>query len=250
MAWYDSYFEEIYYLLEEPNESEIATQVDFIRSFLEPESDILELGCGSGKLSLALARLNHRVTGLEYIETLVKDANRASKEAGLNTEFVKGDMRSLPYDEKFHCVISFSHSLGYFYDHENFKVVAEAYKALKPGGRFLLDLASWDSIVHEFERLRKWWMKKKNTFIMFRRDLDPLTGRVDSHIHLAGEKIYPSEYSSSVRYYTFPEMERMLQDAGFRILEVYGSYEKTPFTLTSPRMIIISGKPSRGNGLL
>lgn len=247
MAWYDEYFKENYFLLEEPSDLDTIVHINFIKSFLDqlpPEAGILDLASGSGRLSFAMSRLNFHVTGLEYIDELVEHAKNKAREYGLDTKFVKADMKDIPFEGTFDFVLNFGHSFGYFIDdRENAAVLAQMFKSLKPGGSCLVDLANKESLVHGFEAFQRRWVQKDKKFILFRREFDPLTGRLNTHVHLMGENLLPQEYLTSVRYYTYPELKRMLLDAGFTILQVFGGYDKAPYVLGSPRMIVLAQKP-------
>lgn len=243
MAWYDDYFDENYFLLEEPTNLETLAHISFLKSFLDmpAPASILDLACGSGRISIVLSRLNYAVTGLDYKQHLVEHARRCAGDQS-GAEFVQGDMRALPFEEKFDLVISFGHSFGYFDEDENSRVLREILKALKKGGRFLLDLANRESLLREFESHSNRWVFKDEAHIFFRREFDPLTGRLDSHIHLAREGVPPRSYTTSIRYYAYPEIKKMLIDEGFKILEIYGGYDKSVYTMRSPRMIILAQK--------
>ncbi|GMU54078.1 MAG: methyltransferase [Candidatus Xenobia bacterium] len=245
MAWYDEdYFEEDYFLLEEPTDLETIAHVAFLRSFLEEGAlEVLDLACGSGRLSLALARLAHRVTGLDASPRMIERLGAEATRVGQSVETVCQDMRTLAFQARFDLVLSFAHSFGYFRDEENLAVLRGVQRSLKSGGRFLLDLANRESLLHDFDRHARRWIVKKGNYIMFRREMDPLTGRLDSYVTLLREGGLAREHTTSVRYYAYPELKLMLQQAGLGILEVYGSYERTPYSFSSPRMVVLAERP-------
>jgi len=245
MAWFDEYFDDNYFELEEPDDAETVLHLMCVKSFLKcpPGSEILDLACGAGRLSYAMTRLNYRVTGLEYNNALTYYCRTKAKKENLDIDFIKGDMRNIPFESRFDFVLNFNHSFGYFDDAENAGVIKEVFKALKSGGRFLIDLANKESMLREFEvQLRKWF-KIKDKFYLFRREFDVLTDRFDTYIHVVGDTEEKRDYVASIRYYSYPEMKRLLLDTGFKILEVYGSYEKKPYVLGCQRMIILAEKP-------
>jgi SAM-dependent methyltransferase len=245
MAWFDEYFDDNYFELEEPDEVETIRHVICVKSFLTypPGAEILDLACGAGRLSYAMSRLNFKVTGLEYNTSLVYYCRTKAKKENLDAEFIKGDMRSIPFENKFDFVLSFNHSFGYFHDAENIDVISGVYKALKNGGRFLIDLANKESMLRGFEEQIRKWFKIKDKYYLLRREFDVLTDRFDTYLHVVGDNIEKRDYVASIRYYSYPEMKKILLDAGFRILEVYGSFDKTPYVLGSQRMIILAEKP-------
>jgi SAM-dependent methyltransferase len=245
MAWFDEYFDDNYFELEEPDDLETIRHIRLVKSFLTypAGAEILDLACGAGRLSYAMTRLNYKVTGLEYNNGLVHYCRTKAKKENLDTEFIRGDMRAIPFENKFDFVLNFYHSWGYFNDAENIDVINEVYKALKSGRRFLIDLANKESMLRGFDIQIRKWFKIKNKYYLMRREFDILTDRFDTYLYVVGEQTEKRDYVTSVRYYSYPEMKRILLDAGFRILEVYGSYEKTPYVLGCQRMIILSEKP-------
>ncbi len=245
MAWFDDYFDDNYFDLEEPDDGETVVHVMFLKSFLTypPGSEILDLACGAGRLSYVMTRLNYKVTGLEYNNALVHYCRTKAKKENLDTEFSKGDMRKIPFENKFDFVLNFNHSFGYFDDAENIDVIREVNKALKSGGRFLIDLANKESMLRGFDTQIRKWFKINKKFYLLRREFDVLTDRFDTFLHVVGDEMEKRDYVASIRYYSYPEMKRILLDAGFRILQVYGSYDKKPYVLGCQRMIILAEKP-------
>ncbi|MDQ7824801.1 MAG: class I SAM-dependent methyltransferase [Candidatus Eremiobacteraeota bacterium] len=245
MAWYDEYFDDNYFELEEPDDAETVQHILFVKSFLScpPGAEVLDLACGAGRLSYAMTRLGYKVTGLEYNDGLFYYCKTKAKKEQLDAEFVKGDMRKIPFEQKFDFVLNFNHSFGYFDDAENIEVIKGVFKALKSGGRFLIDLASKESLLMGFDRQLRKWFKKKDRYYLLRREFDVLTDRFDTYLHVVGDAIEKRDYIASIRYYSYPELKRILLDAGFRILEVYGSYDKTPYVLGCRRMTILAEKP-------
>ena len=85
---------------------DVAFYRDAVHEFGDP---VLELGCGTGRITLALAEAGHRVTGLDISERMLERCNQ--KRAGLRTEsrerahLVQGDMTRFDLGEKFKLVI-------------------------------------------------------------------------------------------------------------------------------------------------
>ncbi|MFN8613088.1 MAG: class I SAM-dependent methyltransferase [Vulcanimicrobiota bacterium] len=243
MAWYDDYFEDDYLLLEEPSDLETLGHIAFLRSVLPAaEARVLDLASGSGRLSVALARLGHAVTGVDLNESMVRRSRMAASRAGLPVEFLCQDMRALRYDSEFEFVLSFLHSFGYFRDEENRLVLSAVSRALKPGGRMLLDLANRDTVLREFDKHARRWLQRDDHYVLLRRDLDPLTGRLDSKITVVPEAGPVRRYTTSVRYYTYPEIKTLLGQAGMKVVEVYGGYDRTPCCWGSPRTLVLAQK--------
>lgn len=110
MALYDDYFEDDYLLLEEPTDVETLGHIAFLRSVLPgcTQARVLDLACGSGRLSLAMARLGWRVTALDFKESMLRRGREMAEKAGLAIDFILQDMRrKLNYEAEFDFVLSF-----------------------------------------------------------------------------------------------------------------------------------------------
>jgi SAM-dependent methyltransferase len=96
------------------------------------------------------------VTGLDLSLPLLIRAADESQRRALSVNFVHADMREMAFDSQFdgaYCVLS---SFGYFDEETNLKVATSICRALKPGGRFLLDTLNRDYIVSDLPT-RVWW---------------------------------------------------------------------------------------------
>ena len=113
---------------------------EVIYEFLKPQPGmkILDIGCGTGNLSLELAKLGAEVTGVDISEAmLVKAREKAAKE-NLCINFCCADANNLPFeDETFDAVVSLS-ALEFASDLK--KTLLEIYRVLKPGGRMVIGL--------------------------------------------------------------------------------------------------------------
>lgn len=103
---------------------------------LEPGMRVLDVPCGEGRISGRLARRGCEVVGVDYTEAWIELARRQYPEA----TFQHGDMRSLAYDREFDAVVNWFTSFGYFDPPTNDDVLARLARALRPGGRLLLEL--------------------------------------------------------------------------------------------------------------
>lgn len=98
---------------------------------------ILELGCGTGKLSIPLAEAGFSVTGLDSSSALLQFA--ASKND--DVQWIEGDMRSFDLDERFALIMLPSNNLGHLHTPEDFEGCASSVRRhLQPGGVFVIDV--------------------------------------------------------------------------------------------------------------
>jgi SAM-dependent methyltransferase len=109
------------------------------RLALEPDVRVLDIACGTGNVTLPLARRGATVTGLDMTPHLLEEARARAASEGLNIRFDEGFAEALPYpDASFDMVVSM---FGIMFSPAPETVASEMARVLRPGGR--LALASW-----------------------------------------------------------------------------------------------------------
>ncbi|MCJ1996065.1 class I SAM-dependent methyltransferase [Lactococcus piscium] len=116
--------------------------------------DILELACGTGKLSVQFARDGYAVTGLDLSEEMLSIAyNRALDELDetVGIGFIEGDMRDLSNVGTYDAVTCYSDSICYMPDREAVQEVFDGvWNCLTAGGTFIFDVHSVNQIDQVF----------------------------------------------------------------------------------------------------
>jgi len=79
-----------------PKESTLQ-EVDFIEKFLKPKTKILDLACGWGRHAIELGARGYEVTALDLNPFYLNVGKKESKRRGISINWVKGDMRRLPF---------------------------------------------------------------------------------------------------------------------------------------------------------
>lgn len=123
-------------------------QVDFLLEKLQLQrgAKILDLACGFGRHSLALARRGFSVTGVDITPDYVRYAREQAESEGLDARFLCADIREVQFEGEFDAVLNIADgAIGYLEnDAENRKIFEAAAKALKPGGRHFMDVMNGD----------------------------------------------------------------------------------------------------------
>ena len=99
---------------------------------LEPGSTVLDLGCGHGRIANELAMRGLHVTGLDAGPLFLDRARADAAHAQVSVEYVEGDMRSLPWRERFDAVLLWYTTFGYFDDAGNDLVLSQVADVLRP----------------------------------------------------------------------------------------------------------------------
>jgi SAM-dependent methyltransferase len=244
MPWWEVYFNELYLrmfatiLTPERTAQEVAGVLTLLD--LEPGARILDLCCGQGRHAVPLTRAGYRVTGLDRSDYLLGRAQQAAAQARVEVQWVRGDMRRLPWEGQFDACVNLFTAFGYFEDEaENQEVLHQVSRALKPGGLFVLDVSNRDYyLLHLWP---KGWRRHGRAVILEETDFDPITCRFTMTFTWAEGARWES-LRHSVRHYTAPELASMLARAGLAPLGYYGDFDGQDFDLYSKRLIIIAQK--------
>ena len=202
---------------------------------LTPGDHVLDLACGAGRHSRALAALGCRVTGMDLSPELLVSAGAA---AG-GPDYVRGDMRSLPFSRVFEVICQFFTSFGYFEDpSEDESVLAEVQRVLRPGGRYLFDYLNTERVVADLvpestDRMGRFTLHQ-------RRRITPDGSRVEKDVVIREGGTILSEYTESVRLYTSQDVQAMMGRSGLTPLRLYGDLAGAPFRPDSPRLVVVA----------
>lgn len=205
---------------------------------LQPGWKVLDAPCGEGRISLELAARGYEVAGVDITDRFLAEARRKSEERGLSIRFEQGDMRELAFAEEFDAAISFGGSFGYFDEEGNTKVVAAMGRALRPGGRFLIDMPTPETIFPQFrERL---WRVADGLLVLTENRYDHETGRIDGDWTIVSPDGRRETRHSSIRLYTYRELSALLRAAGFVQIEGFDADTLEPFGLGASRLILVA----------
>jgi len=203
-------------------EDKIITQseVSLFTDILKPDktSRILDLACGQGRHSIEMARRGFlNVSGLDRSHYLIQRAKGIAVTENLPINFKEGDARKLPYPtDTYDCIMILGNSFGYFESiDDDEKILKEVFRTLKPGGKFLIDVADGNYLKDNYTP-RSWeWLDKKH-FVCRERSLAKDNERLISRevvTHVNKGVIVDQFYAE--RLYTRESIIDLLQHAGF-----------------------------------
>jgi SAM-dependent methyltransferase len=228
---------------------------DAAREFGDP---VLELGCGTGRVTIALALAGYRVTGLDLSERMLERCK--GKRAALSAEtrervhLVRGDMTRFDLGERFRLVIvpfrPFQHLLEV---QQQLDCLENVQKHLAPGGRLVLDFFHCDPRrIHDPEFLKEspptaeFEMPDGRRVTLTDRVVAFHYGRQCNDVemiytvaHSEGRK-EPLVFAFTIRYFFRYEVEHLLARCGFRAVAVYGNFDRSPLEDASPEMIFVA----------
>jgi ubiquinone/menaquinone biosynthesis C-methylase UbiE len=185
---------------------------------LQPGDRILDLACGSGDHARRLARRGLGVVGVDIAASLVAYCRQRAVDEGIKlAQFDQGDMRELAYDGEFDAVVLLSGSFGFFDDATNQDVLKRMARALRSGGRILIDVSdptqmvvrppsrSWSHYGGGYGLRTTWWEPQTSTYASEFKFID-----VDGVLNTAAEP-------ERIRVYSLPEWRTMFAATGLKM---------------------------------
>lgn len=238
MAWYREWFGQDYLdLYAHRDQGEAERGVARVVEWLGPErpNAVLDLACGAGRHTEALRKRGLRALGVDLSLTLLAGRPDLPR--------VRGDMRCLPFtDGSFDWVLNFFTSFGYFEtERENFRVLEEMVRVMRPGGRFLIDFLNRDRVLAELTAAETDEVDGRR--IDVQRWYDPATCRINKRITVSPPGRPARNYLESVRAYSKEEVTIGLSWAGLELTDLYGNFQGDPFQSDSERLILLGRKP-------
>jgi len=106
--------------------------------FLNNELKVLDLGCGPGLYTSRLAELGYSVTGIDYSKRSINYANKNAAENELDIKYIYQNYLTIDFESEFDVIMLIFCDLGALTNEERDILLAKIYKALKPGGTFIL----------------------------------------------------------------------------------------------------------------
>jgi SAM-dependent methyltransferase len=249
--WFHRFFSGIYARVLRLAFSEARTrqQVRTIKSLLGlwRGRRVLDIPCGMGRLTIPLAKAGLAMTGVDLTAGYVRRARRQAAEAGLAVRFVQADMRRIEFDSEFDAAFNWFTSIGYFSDEEELDFCRRVLRALKPGGRFLVETLNKTWLLPRFVRRKRDQVGDVEIIHCSRwdaassRTADTWTFRRNGTVE---------RHRISLRLYSAPDLRKLLAAAGFRDLRAFGvpapgapAYPLGPATRHSRRIIVVGRRP-------
>ena len=198
---------------------------------------VLDLGCGFGRHSLAMAEAGLDVTGLDLSADLLARAGTLEGGEALAGRLVRGDMRALPFAAAgFDAVVLLFSSFGYFDEAGNARVLDEVARVLRPGGVALFDLMNADRIRATLVPSSR--TERDGRVLLERRRLEDFGRRVTKDVVLREADGTERHWREDVRMYGPAELAALLAPRGLAVERVDGDFDGRAAAPDSPRRIV------------
>ncbi len=226
-------------LTDERADKEVSMLVSLLR--LDKTMAILDLACGFGRHTNRLAALGHTMTGVDLSPGFLDIARRDALQRNVTVDYHQEDMREITIDNQFDRVMIVFTAFGYFSDEDNLKVLANAQRALKPGGLLIFDTLNRDHIAKDLQPYLVY--EKEGNMMVDRLSFDSLQGRYYNKRVVYRDGVRKDK-PYFVRLYNPNELNALLIQAELELDHLYGSWDIKEFSVDTRRMVVIARKPA------
>lgn len=230
------------------NDPDSGDEAFYLAAARRARGPVLELACGTGRLTLPLAKAGLDVVGLDAAAPMIARAGAKARAAGLDVEFLRADARRFRLGRRFKLVFMAFNSIQHFGRRADFEALCACVRRhLAPGGRFVFDAFSPDPrylsrdpeeelpvayyddpagggkvLVNELYSYDKAAQTSRLTW-RYRRERDGRT--VVKKLNL--RCFFPEELLALLHY------------NGFRVVSRRGGFRNEPFGQDSPRQVLV-----------
>jgi SAM-dependent methyltransferase len=209
---------------------------------------VLELGCGTGRLTIPIARAGADVVGIDRSEPMLVRARQRLRRARASALLLRGDIRHLPFRRRtrFAMVMAPYGMLQSLTRERDLRATLASVRGVLPrGGLFAIDLvpdlpawSEYDRRVSLSGRRGRGRIKLTESVRQDRRK--GLTIFDQEYEERRGSKTTVNRFSLTFRTISIPQMRRRLEDEGFRVEALLGDYDGGPLDLRADVWIILA----------
>ncbi len=202
-------------------------ECDFIEKEINYNKDlkIIDIGCGTGRHSIELAKRGYSITGIDLSESLLGKAREKVRQNNLQIDFLKHDARNLPFENQFDVAIMMCE--GGFplmeTDEMNFEILKNVSKSLKDKSKFIFTtLNGLFPLFHSINDFHAEGAIEENA-TYHSKNFDLMTFRDYNTTKFIDDDGVEKELECNERYYVPSEITWLLRTLGFTKIEFFGA---------------------------
>ena len=244
--WFDddSFWRELYpVMFPEERIADAHEQVGHLLALTKPPSkSALDLCCGPGRWSIALAKRRFAVTGVDRTKFLLDKARARARLARARIEWVQADMRDFVRADSFDLVLSMFTSFGYFNDkREDMTVLQNILASLRPGGVCLIDILGKERLAKILQPTTSTLLPDGTLLVERHEIFDDWTRVRNEWLLIKNRKARRFTFHCTI--YSGHELRDRMERAGFKDVKLYGSLGGSEYGPNAERLIAIGRKP-------
>lgn len=199
-------------------------EADFIEQEInfDKTKRILDIGCGTGRHSIELAKRGYQIVGVDLSASQLKRAKEKAKNEGVIVNFIRKDARKLDFKREFDLVIMICE--GAFplmeSDEMNFQILQAAANALKENGKFIF--TTLNALFPLYHSVKDFLNQDSGEATTDELTFDLITFREHSTLATKDDSGNEKVLACNERYYTPSEITWLLKSLGFKKIDIYG----------------------------
>jgi 2-polyprenyl-3-methyl-5-hydroxy-6-metoxy-1,4-benzoquinol methylase len=212
-------------------------------------AEILELCCGSGRLTIPLAKDGHNIAGVDNSKSMLEQAKTKAQHEKLEIHFIEADVRTLDLTKKYDLVFIPFNSIHHLYQNQDlFDTLNVVKKHLKDDGIFIFDCYNPNiQYITEAEKEKHKIADYKTTdgrHVMIEQTMkyesNTQINRIEWHYFINEQ--FHSIQKLDMRMYFPQELDAYLKWFGFTIKHKFGSFKEEEFNNSSEKQIFVCNK--------
>jgi cyclopropane fatty-acyl-phospholipid synthase-like methyltransferase len=204
---------------------------------VQPPATILDVPCGSGRHSVALAKAGFTAVGIDSSEAALRRAEALAREQKTAVRFMGSDMLEFDVGYQSDALICMGNSIGYFEPALTQKLLARFAAALRPGGRLIIDTSICAESLLPIATERSLSFPGGTYVTELAYDAAHSILKTRAQLTIDGE-VHELRYRHFVM--TSGELVRSLNSTGFDICSLYRDTQDAAFGPGSPRLLLVA----------
>jgi SAM-dependent methyltransferase len=248
--WFDdnSFWREFYpFMFSKERIAAADEQIAKVLALTRPAGkSVLDLCCGPGRCSIALAKSGFSVTGVDKTKYLLNKARANASAAGVKIEWIQKDMRDFVRPDSFALVLSMFTSFGYFNDkRQDLLVLENIVASLHPRGACLIEVLGKEHLAKIFQPTTS-TLLPNGTLVVERHEIfDDWTRVRNEWLVIRKSSVKSFRFHHTV--YSGLELRERMERAGFVSVTLHGNLDGDEYGPNAERLIAIGRRPSQRN---
>jgi ubiquinone/menaquinone biosynthesis C-methylase UbiE len=238
-SFFNGIYQEVWRRMIPPGLSE--AEVTFIEEVcnLQKGQTVLDLMCGYGRHSLELAKRGYKVDAIDSSEGYVEEVRSRAAAEELAVTITKGDVSQMTFDKPYQAAICMGNSFAFFNEASVQHILQQLARILQSGSCFVINTWMIGEIAFRHFQEKVWnYVDEYKYLIDSRYLINPTRIEADHIVITPDGKV---ETIQGVDYiFTLAELEKMFQQAGFRLKDVFYTPKKRPFKLGDNKAYIVA----------
>jgi len=203
---------------------------------------VLDLCCGPGRCSIALAKKGFAVTGVDRTKFMLAKARAKARAANVKVEWVEADMRDFTRPDSFDLALSMFTSFGYFDTKtQDIEVLRNVFTSLRPAGQFLIDVIGKERLAKVLQPTTSESQPDGTVLVQRHEIFDDWTRIRNEWILLRKGKARSFKFHHTL--YSGQELRDRLEQVGFIDVRLYGTLAGDEYGPNAQRLIAVARKP-------